>query len=507
MVNEDYLKIKRLAVALFQQSPYPTLLWTPDLRIEDVNEPLLKLTGYDRTHVLSMVLKDFRILSSTGEGFNEVKRTRNSVRGEAEFDFPSGKKIVERHVIPLLDNSGEIENILTIYRDMTLEREELKIIDESRAKASKIRQYMEEEINKAYQVYQRVVTENDMTIRFEFTPPDNDTQDTYNCLIKLKGAILHIIQELQDTIISENFQMEKLISTTKEAANSIKDASKAISQIASNIGGVSEQAEKSSNGAEQISKVMQDMSAAVEEITSSMNSISNLSNQTNDLSSEGKKLAERAEQSMFGISQSSDKVYEIVTDVESQMAEISKIVVLIRDIANQTNLLALNAAIEAARAGDAGRGFAVVATEVKSLAQESRKSAEKIEEMINNLRIGTQNASSAVDETKKTIEIGEKMVTETVKTFANIASSIEEIARNAAEIAAATEEQAATTEEITAGVTDITQLVEKTAKEAADAAAASEEISAAIDEIHNMATMVNNIALEVIKTNQKFKVQ
>ena len=73
---------------------------------------------------------------------------------------------------------------------------------------------------------------------------------------------------------------------------------------------------------------------------------------------------------------------KLLPDVEKQMGEISKIVLLIREIANQTNLLALNAAIEAARAGDTGRGFAVVATEVKSLAEEWGKSAEQIEEMI-----------------------------------------------------------------------------------------------------------------------------
>jgi len=505
-MNQELEKNQRLATALFHQSPYPALIWTVDLHVEDANKPMLEITGFNRTQVLSMSVKDFQALSSTGGSFEDVKKTRCTIKGETTFNFPTGIKTVERHIIPLLDNNGDIEMFLAIYRDITSERENIKIIQEGQAKTDKILKYMEKEVNELAQAYQKIGDERDLTIRYELSPPDEHTKETYEHLKKFQNAVRLIMKNLQENIGDVNIQMERLMSVTEEAVVSIKDASKAIAQVASNVGNVSEHAEKSSAGVEQISKVMQDMSASVEEITSNIGSISSLSNETNDLSNKGIKLAEQSEQSMSEISTSTDNVYEIVTDVESQMGEISKIVILIRELANQTNLLALNAAIEAARAGEAGRGFAVVAAEVKSLAQESKNSAESIEEMINNLKSSTQNASVAMDNTKKTVELGGKLVSETVKTFGKIASSIEEIAKSVSDVAAATEEQAATTEEITASITDIAHLGEQTAKEACDAAAASEESSADMDEIHKMMQMVNEVALEVMNANKKYKV-
>lgn len=79
------------------------------------------------------------------------------------------------------------------------------------------------------------------------------------------------------------------------------------------------------------------------------------------------------------------RVAEQITDMNGAIQNITKAVSMIQDIADETDLLSLNASIEAARAGEAGRGFAVVAEQISKLADQSKRSATEIEQIIQNI--------------------------------------------------------------------------------------------------------------------------
>lgn len=79
------------------------------------------------------------------------------------------------------------------------------------------------------------------------------------------------------------------------------------------------------------------------------------------------------------------KRLEIEQEKALSVNKINELLVSILDISDQTNLLALNASIEAARAGEAGRGFAVVASEISTLANNTNKAANEIQQVSQNV--------------------------------------------------------------------------------------------------------------------------
>src|SRR6185295_5640534 len=92
-----------------------------------------------------------------------------------------------------------------------------------------------------------------------------------------------------------------------------------------------------------------------------------------------------AQKTIDGMSDLKDKVTAIAAQIlklSEQTSQIGGITDLVSDLASQTNMLALNAAVEAARAGEHGKGFAVVSAEIRKLADQSRKAAERINTLV-----------------------------------------------------------------------------------------------------------------------------
>ncbi len=167
--------------------------------------------------------------------------------------------------------------------------------------------------------------------------------------LAFKNALNNIGIAVSAAVKTVNMQTGNLSVSSAKALSNLKDVSTASDRITANAQKVNENAGISAQGVEQVLKAMEDMNSAIEQVTASMEGVSLQAKQASEASKNGAILAENVEKGMGDITKSTDSVNSIVKDIEKQMADISKIVVLIRDLANQTNLLALNAAIEAAR--------------------------------------------------------------------------------------------------------------------------------------------------------------
>ena len=151
-----------------------------------------------------------------------------------------------------------------------------------------------------------------------------------------------------------------------------------------------------------ISASMQELSATMEEISASIISIREgtkdaddkvvtLADASKDLVSYAGLMEQRAsdlenraienKQNTSTVVSENIAKWKKAADDSKQVERINELTNDILSISSQTNLLALNASIEAARAGEAGKGFAVVADEIRQLADSSRQTADRIQEL------------------------------------------------------------------------------------------------------------------------------
>lgn len=128
----------------------------------------------------------------------------------------------------------------------------------------------------------------------------------------------------------------------------------------------------------------------------------------------------------------------VADQARNSLNETDTILRFIKTVANQTKLLGLNAAIEAARAGEHGRGFTVVAQEVRKLAENSVASADKIENIVQDIEKSMKKIAAGIADTSSVIQrqasASEELAGSTQSLY-QIAEKVLEMAANLADLA------------------------------------------------------------------------
>ncbi|WP_394364798.1 methyl-accepting chemotaxis protein [Pseudomonas tremae] len=308
------------------------------------------------------------------------------------------------------------------------------------------------------------------------------------------GESLSIAQRIADNDLTKDIPLEgtdeaaRLIAALaamqtnlRSALTLIGDSSTQLAATSEEMHAVTEDAsrtiQRQSNEIEMAATAVNQMSAAVEEVASNAASASEVTSQSSTAAIAGRA---QVDETVTAINLMVSKVQLTSTEVQGLAAmatDISKVLDVIRAIAEQTNLLALNAAIEAARAGEAGRGFAVVADEVRALAHRTQQSTREIEQMVSSIQTGTGNAVTAMEQTSVQAQKTLEMANGAGKALLEITESISQINERNLMIATAAEEQAQVAREVDRSLVSIRDLSSQTSEGSNQTAIATAELS------------------------------
>jgi methyl-accepting chemotaxis protein len=312
-----------------------------------------------------------------------------------------------------------------------------------------------------------IISEGDLTRDVQGTSNDElgDLAEAFNGMV---GNLRQIVLEVKAT-------SDQVTSAALALSASAEEMNTSTGEIAGTVEQIAKGAEHQAGLVEQVSRLMREMANAINEIAARAKSAAEAASEAGHTAQTGGKSAREAMAKMKEVFAIIEASAQSVRGFSERIAQIGTIVDVITKIAQQTHLLALNAAIEAARAGEAGGAFSVVAEEVRKLATEAGTSAEKIAEIIKDIRAENAKVVDAMAVATREVSAGREAATFTGQALEDIVRVVLEEVKKVQEISGLTQQQ-------TQGAEALVKTMDEIAKVAEDNAASSEEASAATSE-------------------------
>jgi methyl-accepting chemotaxis protein len=248
-------------------------------------------------------------------------------------------------------------------------------------------------------------------------------------------------------------------------------------------------------GTSQQASSMREQSTAVAETVTTVDEVLQTANQAADraktvadsamhaaeVGAAGKQSVMNTLAMMDDVKEQTATIAETILSLSERAQAIGEIIAAVNEITERSNLLALNAAIEASRAGEHGRGFSVVASEIKNLADQSKKATAQVRQILGDIQKSTNTAVLVTEQGTKSVHQAIRTANESGETISSLVETMDAAARAATQIAASASQQAT-------GMSQIHQAMSHINEASNQNLAATRQSEQAAQDLHTLGT-------------------
>ncbi|MBY0202895.1 MULTISPECIES: methyl-accepting chemotaxis protein [Paenibacillus] len=334
--------------------------------------------------------------------------------------------------------------------------------------------------------------------------PQRRTQDEltvlYDAFNVMVSNLRSIVNDIADSTRTTSQNAQSLSEAITQAAEQIEMMSEAVDHIAVGVEDQKVTSQHSLITADEMLndfQKMQHQSLGMTELSGKMGRSVDHTKET--FSSLMKGMNELAE--------SHNRSRDIMLLLEKEASDIEAITQSVKNIAEETGLLALNASIEAARAGEEGAGFAVVAQQIRKLADESKDSVHRINELISRVQqriretveLSHEQHGLVVNESERTVSVDQ--------TLLELTGTVEVFMQGAHDIGSKIAEQTGRVEQTHGHVKKIQGKAGSFSDEAKRIMDAAHEETAIMEEISSSAEELRQLTDRLLDKTKAFRMQ
>ncbi|WP_238918416.1 methyl-accepting chemotaxis protein [Clostridium sp. YIM B02555] len=289
--------------------------------------------------------------------------------------------------------------------------------------------------------------------------------------LKRKDDFGVLAESMEAMKVSTKGLIEKIQTESKAIYTITEEVNNNILSLDSNIQSISESTETLAASMEETAASSEEMSATSQEIELAVKNIANKSQEGSEIAAQ---INNRANITKSKVLEAKEKTNKIITDSTVKLEKalqdakvvenIESLSGAIMGITTQTNLLALNASIEAARAGEAGKGFSVVAGEIGKLAEKSKETILKIQDVTNEVGQAVEKLSES---SRNLLEFVSSEVTSDYEVFLEVGNNY---SKDSEYVDNLMTDFSATTEELLSSIHSMTEVITEVAHASNDGA-------------------------------------